>query len=284
MKFPLLFIVFLSIHCSMIAGSGWNIMTYNLRYNNPGDGENQWTKRIQKVDALLQKYQPDLLGIQEGLADMILDLKKMRSLKGFEIVGVGREDGKEKGEYSAICFSGTKFKQLSSGTFWLSPTPDSVGSIGWDAALTRICTWIKLEERKGGKQFFVFNTHFDHIGEKAREESAKLIVQKISELAGSLPVVLMGDFNSEPSQKGYQSIVMNSIHPLHDTHDVAAERRESDDCTFKGFQVKSSICKRIDFIFTDDHFKIEQYTIIDDNDGINYPSDHKPILSKLVFY
>ncbi len=247
------------------------VITYNIRYDNAGDGSNQWSLRKNKVEALLHFYSPDILCIQEGLSNQVNDLQKM--LSNYFHVGVGRDDGKEKGEFSPIFFKAEKYELLNSGTFWLSPTPEIAGSKGWDAAITRICTWAKIKSKESGKLFFVFNTHFDHIGDTARSESARLILAKVVALSEGLPIFLSGDFNSEPSSGAYQTLVNNSTHPLTDTYIKQGQK----DCTFTGFTVNSDICKRIDFIFIDKHFKTRDFKIIDDNDKENYPSDHLPV-------
>lgn len=247
------------------------IITYNIRYDAAMDGLNQWGKRTKVVDSLLKKYSPDVLCIQEGLYNQMLDLQTM--LPNYFYVGVGRDDGKEKGEFSAVFFKKSMFELVASNTFWLSPTPEIAGSKGWDAAITRICSYGKVKLKNTNKWLFVFNTHFDHIGEMARQESAKLILNKITEIAGNEAVILTGDFNSEPNSVAYNSITNNSNHPFKDSF----TKSKNKDCTFTGFEVKSNVCKRIDFIFYDKNFKLKNYQIISDNNGIYYPSDHLPV-------
>ncbi len=272
------YFLLLFIFCfnNLFAGS-LKVITYNLRYDNAGDGINQWEKRKNKVDSLLHHYSPDVLCIQEGLNNQVNDLQTM--LPDYFYVGVGRDDGKEKGEYSAIFFRKNLFKLESSGNFWLSPTPDLAGSRGWDAACVRICTYAKIKSQKNGKIFFVFNTHFDHQGEVARKESAKLILEKIKKIADKSPVIFTGDLNSEPNSSTYQIITSNSVHPLFDNY----LKHSNKECTFTGFEVKSEICKRIDFIFSDKNFSCSAYKIIDDNDGTYYPSDHEAVEAILEF-
>jgi endonuclease/exonuclease/phosphatase family metal-dependent hydrolase len=244
------------------------IITYNIRLDVAIDGLNQWGKRINSIDSLLKKYSPDVLCIQEGLYNQILDLQTM--LPNYFYVGGGRDDGKEKGEFSAVFFKKNKFELVTSNTFWLSLTPEIVGSKGWDAAITRICSYGKVKLKNTNKSLYVFNTHFDHIGETARQESAKLILNKITEIAGNEAVILTGDFNSEPNSVAYNSITNFTNHPFKDSYTNSKNK----DCTFTGFEVKSKICKRIDFIFYDKNFKLKNYQIINDNNGVFYPSDH----------
>ncbi len=266
-NFLFFFILFI-IGINSIFAQQIKVITYNIRLDVAIDGANQWGKRTNAVDSLLKKHSPDVLCIQEGLYNQILDLQTM--LTNYFYVGVGRDDGKEKGEFSAIFFKKSMFKLVTSNTFWLSPTPEIAGSKGWDAAITRICSYGKVKLKKTNKSLFVFNTHFDHIGETARQESAKLILNKITEIAGNDAVILSGDFNSEPNSVAYSNITNYNNHPFKDSY----IKSKNKDCTFTGFEVKSNICKRIDFIFYDKNFKLKNYQIINDNNGEYYPSDH----------
>lgn len=270
------FFLFLGLFLVQAKAQSLKVMSYNIRYDNPADGVNQWPNRIGRIDTLLHKNLPHVLCVQEALNHQILDLLTLE--KNYHYIGVGRDDGKTKGEFSPILFDTHKLKLLANGHFWLSPWPDSIGSKGWDAAITRICTWGKFNHKASGKVFFVFNTHFDHMGIVAREESAKLTLRKMHEIAGNAAIILAGDFNSEPNSEGYQNIVSNKLHALKDTY-VAGELL----CTFKGFEVNSNICKRIDFIFYDEHFRQKQFKIRNDHNGVYFPSDHLPVETELEF-
>lgn len=248
------------------------LITYNIRYNNPADGVNAWPLRKEKFSNLLNKYNANIWCFQEVLNNQLVDLKTM--LPEYSFVGVGRDDGIEAGEYSPIFYKNSLYQLVSSGTFWLSPTPNVVGSKGWDAAITRICSWAQLEDKTTHEVFFVFNTHFDHIGKKARKKSAKLILAKMNEVGNNKPIVLAGDFNSEPTSKAYKTIVKNKIIPFTDSY-----TQQKDNCTFTGFKVNGGICKSIDFIFLNNYFERKTCQIITDNDGNNYPSDHLPVLT-----
>ena len=149
--------------------------------------------------------------MQEALNDQMLDLQQR--LPQYRFIGGGREDGKTKGEYSAIFYNTKKVKALNEGMFWLSQMPDIPGSIGWDAAITRIVTWGKFKDLQTGKLFFVFNTHFDHMGKIARRESARLLINKVSDMSGKLPTIVMGDFNAEPTDEPIQEILKSGIRP-----------------------------------------------------------------------
>lgn len=257
------------------------VMTYNIRLDIAVDSINQWPFRKEKVASLLNKEDPDIFGVQEALHGQMEDLEF--GAPAYRWFGVGRNDGKTSGEYAAIFYKEKKFKLTGSGTFWLSETPEVPGSKSWDAAITRICTWISLQDKKSGKSFFVFNTHFDHKGEQARLESMKLISEKINQLAGGLPFVLLGDFNFEPSDAPYQ-VVNDSRHwKIKDTYLAAGKNTSKRPCTYTGFQIGGSVCKRIDYIFVPENTRVKSVQIIDSNDGAHYPSDHLPVMATLKF-
>jgi endonuclease/exonuclease/phosphatase family metal-dependent hydrolase len=274
----LYFLFFLSILLiGKIKAQNLRVITYNIRYATASDGVNEWKMRKGKVADLLNKQRPDIICIQEALHSQMLDLQN--SLSAYFYVGVGRDDGKQKGEFSAIFFLKANFELENSGTFWLSSTPDSIGSIGWDAALPRICTYAKVKMHANQKSIYVFNTHLDHKGEIARTESTILILRKINELAKGFPVLLAGDFNSEPNSQAYQSIIQN---PEPILADFFTANQSQETCTFKGFETKSTLCKRIDYIFGDSNFKLEKSEIITENNGTFYPSDHLPVCVDLM--
>jgi len=189
-----LFIVFTV--SSRIYPQSHSIISYNIRYDNTWDVENSWTIRKNKVSQILIQYAPSIIGIQEGLLNQVQYLDSC--LTNYDYVGVGRDDGKEQGEFCAIYFDTTRYSVLNDSTFWLSETPDTI-SVGWDAALERICTYGLFKDRKTAEEFWVFNTHFDHMGARAREQSSGLILKMIKKInRRSLPLILMGDFNSIP--------------------------------------------------------------------------------------
>ena len=169
------------------------VMSFNIRNSGARDGERNWKNRQELFSAAVRAFNPDLLGTQEVLADQYDDLHRM--FPDYTMAGVAREDGKRKGEWAAILYWTDRFEVLASGNFWLSETPDVVGSKGWDAALARICTWVRLRDRITGRTFLQANVHFDHIGKVARVRSAELLVERLPRLAEDAPVILMGDFN-----------------------------------------------------------------------------------------
>ncbi len=250
-------------------------LTYNIRYDNPGDGEDAWTKRRELLAGQLRFHHPDVFGIQEGLHRQVEYLETQ--LPDYARIGVGRDDGREAGEYSALFYRTDRFQLLRSGTFWLSETPDTV-SKGWDAALPRICTWALLEETAMQRRFWVFNTHFDHVGQLARLRSAELILQKIAMFnTGAYPVVLMGDLNSEPLSEP----VSRLKNDLRDTRDHSLEPPFGPEGTFNGFQFHEPVTRRIDYIFVSKAWAVQQFAVLSDAVNCHYPSDHLPVLARM---
>jgi endonuclease/exonuclease/phosphatase family metal-dependent hydrolase len=272
-KLATLLLVFIcvSLHAQTV-----NVMSYNIRLDTKADGVNQWGLRIEKVSQLIRKYNPDLLGVQEALHNQMMDLKD--NLRDYEFVGVGRDDGKEQGEYSAIFYKKDKYEVIQQNTFWLSETPHVPGSKSWDAAITRIVTYAILKDKSTGKTFAYFNTHFDHLGKEARKQSAALIKSQIARLnLKNIPLIVSGDFNSEPTDEPYLTMVDGTDVKLFDA-------RPADDLTgtYCSFQVGSMTCKTIDYIFYTSHWNTNGYQVIQDHDGPYYPSDHLPVMA--AFY
>ncbi len=246
-------------------------MSFNIRYDNEYDIENSWQDRREDVVNLIIKHQASIIGIQEALVNQLVYIDS--SLTNYTYIGVGREDGMSKGEFSPIFYDTTIYKVKISATFWLSETPDSI-SVGWDAALERICSYGLFENRKSGKQFWIFNTHFDHIGKKARSNSARLIIQKIEELTtDNLPVLLMGDLNSSPKEKPIRIISKE----MNNASASAMEPLSEASKTFNGFS-ENDEWKRIDYVFTRG-IKVTSYSVIDERrENNSFISDHFPIL------
>ncbi len=254
-----------------------SVMTYNIKWDNTNDTVNNWNDRKDAMVGLLKHYQPSIIGMQEVVKGQLNYL--VANLPNFASVGVGREDGKEKGEYSPILYDTELFKVLRSSTFWLSDTPDKI-SVGWDAALERICTYALFEDLKTNKQFWVFNTHFDHIGILAREKSAVLIVSKIKEYnTENLPVVLMGDLNLIPEETPIQFLKQE----LNDGQLITRKPFYGPTGTFNGFDQDRILTNRIDYIFVE-NFKVLEYIHIDDKmENNKHISDHLPVLATISF-
>src|SRR5687768_13886923 len=185
------------------------VMSFNIRYDTPSDGVNAWPLRRDWVAALIRFHGADVVGVQEALAHMLTDLDTR--LPGFARVGVGRADGRTGGEFSAILYRTDRVALIDSGTFWLSPTPEVPGSKGWDAAIERVATWARFRDRRTGCRYVHLNTHFDHEGERARQESARLIRRRLAELAGGDPVVVTGDLNAVPASAPYRVLTRDTI-------------------------------------------------------------------------
>lgn len=266
----------ISLFCMLFLGQSLaeaqslRVITYNIRLDTPADGVNAWPNRMEKVADLLQKYDPDIFGVQEALPNQIKDLQK--ELTEYTYVGVGRDDGKEKGEYSAIFFKKGRFGLLKSNTFWLSETPNVPGSKSWDAALPRIVTWARLFDTKTKREFTLFNTHFDHMGLQARYMSAAYLSGYIAgmRINNEQPVIVMGDFNFERDEAAYDAILAGK-----DLMDAKPPGNTTG--TFCGFEVGKMECKAIDYIFHTPEWVPRKYLVINDNDGKYYPSDHLPV-------
>ncbi|NQX32330.1 endonuclease/exonuclease/phosphatase family protein [Pedobacter boryungensis] len=252
-----------------------NIISYNIRLNVASDGINAWPNRKDNVKALVKFYDADILCVQEALPEQFDDLLAKTD---FDVVGVGRDDGKRKGEFSAVYFNKNRFVKKDGGTFWLSLTPD-VPSKGWDAALNRVCSWVKLYDKSNKREFIVFNTHYDHIGVQARIESAKLIKRKIQEIAPKLPVVFTGDLNVTPETEAIATI--KSF--LTDAKEISIEPPYGPSGTFNGFKWDSPLKDKIDYIFVNKTFKVQKFAVLSDSKDQRYYSDHLPVFARLMF-
>ncbi|MGH7456962.1 MAG: endonuclease/exonuclease/phosphatase family protein, partial [bacterium] len=194
------------------------------------------------------------------------------------------------GEYSAIFYLKERFAVLEQNTFWLSETPEKPGSMGWDAACVRIVTWAKFKDNKTGKAFYHFNTHFDHIGEKARQESAKLLLQKIGEMTKAEPVIVTGDFNATEDSPVYEILTKGTIgetasspsHALMDAKHITTHAHHGPNWTFHGFETVVDR-PQIDYIFISKNVQVERHGVLSDRWNGRYPSDHLPVLAELVF-
>ena len=257
------------------------VMSWNIRYNNPGDGLNAWPHRKDWVAEIILENKIDIAGFQEVLVGQFEDLKQR--LPDMEAYGVGRDDGKAAGEFSPIFFRRDRFEQVEKSTFWLSPTPEEPGSKGWDAALPRIASWLKLKDRQSGSVFYVVNTHFDHKGSQARTESAGLIVRKLPEEFSEHPVLLTGDFNTTPQTPPYQTLVQADSTgevPFLDTFQHSIFEPEGPNSTWNGFK-EIVPNQRIDFIFTSGSMKVQHLRILTDQRDGRFPSDHLPVVSEI---
>lgn len=279
-------IMFLLLAVCMLAGCSegekkvkvrW--ATFNIRLDTPVDSLNRWGYRMERAAQFIKDAQLDVVGTQEVLHSQFEDLKRM--LPEFEGVGVARDDGKTKGEYSSVFYRKDVFDALDSGTFWLSEYPDSVGLKGWDAACVRVATWAKLQHKETGKIVMAVNTHFDHVGVEARKQSALLIIRKIKEIVGDRAAVLTGDFNVTDQSDAYQTITTNEF-LLKDAHKIA-EKVSGVNYTFHNF-TRQPLEKRskIDFIFVTPHIRVLSSDIPQEVEGALL-SDHNPQWIEMEF-
>jgi len=255
-----------------------SIMTYNIRYGLADDGENSWEYRKEFLASQMNFYNSDFIGTQEGLPFQIEYIDSQ--LPKHKFIGKTR-DAESKGEYSAIFYNQNKFELIKQNTFWLSPTPLKP-SKGWDAAYPRICTYGLFKDKKSKTKFWVINTHLDHIGETAREQSVILILAKIKEInTENYPLIFMGDLNAEPESLP----ILNLKSELNDSKEISIEKPFGPKGTFNAFQFDKPVTKRIDYIFISKNNNIElnKYAVLSDSKDLKYPSDHLPVYVELTF-
>ena len=264
----------------MTAQEPIELITYNIRLNTPGDGEHAWPYRKADVVNLLKFHRAEIFCVQEALPGQVDDLAE--AFPGFSYEGVGRDDGKREGEFSAIFYKLDRFKKKDGGTFWLSETPETC-SFGWDAACRRVCSWVELVDRESGATLHVFNTHFDHVGVEARKNSAALILKRISEITGAGtpgetgPVVLCGDFNLPPDSEPIRMISAS----LQDAFRVSGLPPHASVATFHGFTYDDPPKERIDYVFVSDKLRVTRYGALTDSRNRSFFSDHLPVLVTL---
>ena len=247
------------------------VMTFNIRWASPDDGHNIWETRSDWVSGIIDSSGVHVAGLQEVTHAQLQDI--MRGQTRFGYVGVGRDDGAQRGEYAPLLFDTTRFTLIDWDTKWLSTFPDSIGSVGWDAALPRIATRVVLEDRGTGDTLRVINTHFDHRGEEARRESARLVAEWAT--AGD---VALGDFNFEPDTEPWQAIVSSGLMDAGLTpSDPKAEAG-----TYRSFDPGSDTSARIDYVFHTPDWRAASYQVLDPVQGGYYPSDHLPVVVDLV--
>lgn len=271
-----LFLILFSISTLSLA-QDYTAMTYNIKLDYPKEGENSWQNRKPFFINQIKFYEPDVLGVQEAMPNQMKDMDSL--LTDYSFVGVGRDDGKNEGEFSAIFYKKKALKVLQSSTFWLSETPEKV-SMGWDAVCNRVCTYALFQHKKTKETFWVFNTHFDHVGEVARQQSAALILEKIKALnTKNHPVLLMGDFNLEPESNPIKTITST----LDDSKNIA-KLTFGPKGTFNGFNFDKTVKRRIDYIFVSKWaILVKKYAVLSDNWDLKYPSDHLPVFISFNF-
>jgi len=255
-----------------------SIMTYNIRMDTPYDSINSWPYRKDVAAEVIKNHDIDILGAQEVLVNQLNDLKER--LPEYNTIGVGREDGKEKGEFSIIFYKKNRFDEIESGNFWLSETPELAGSKGWDAACERIATWTVLKEKKSGKQLFFLNTHLDHIGTIARSESIKLILEKCEDLSKDYPVIITGDFNSIPESTVIGKVLETEKYL--DSRQIAAQISGNYGTYHEYGRFIEEDRDLIDYIFVSKGIKVNHYEVLPDKHNGTYLSDHVPVIAEII--
>ena len=255
--------LFIAILCGVAGASAQDltVASFNVRYQNDEDNRegNGWERRCPYVCGLIDFESFDIFGAQEVLHPQLLDM--CARLTDYDFVGVGRDDGKTRGEYAPIFYKKERFERLDSGHFWLSEQSDRP-TVGWDAALPRICTWGRFLDRRTGRRFWFFNLHMDHIGKKAREKSAELVVEKIrSFCAPDESVILTGDFNVDQHDTIYTTFTDSGV--LADSYETAA-KRFAPNGTFNDFHVDRLTDSRIDHVFVSPSFRVVRYGVLTD--------------------
>ena len=244
------------------------VESFNIRYDNPADATNAWPNRQQLIYAHLNTLRPDVLGLQEVLHHQLNWLSEQ--LPDYDYIGVGRDDGVNAGEFVPLFYNKNTLTKLDGGNFWLSETPQIAGSIGWQAHLPRVASWGHFE--KNGSDFFVFNVHFSHVSDVARQKSAEFLLTHIPAIAGSKPVILLGDFNMLHNSSAYKTLTTGPLLPLIDTAILAHAEGAG---TYNGFAAGER--ERIDYIFISKGLKSSSYRTYQLNVAGVYISDHFPI-------
>ncbi|MFW6171162.1 MAG: endonuclease/exonuclease/phosphatase family protein [Planctomycetota bacterium] len=255
------------------------VMTFNIRYNNPQDGENAWPHRKDMVADIIGEG-ADIACLQEARLEQIQDLEQR--LPGFKWYGVGRDDGKQSGEFCPIFYRHDRYDLLDQKTLWLSETPDVAGSKSWDTAITRLVTLVQFSDKRTDTAFWVLNTHFDHIGVEARKNSARLIRESFGRLAPRQPVIVAGDFNCTPKAAPYAIMTAPEPGPkMIDSRTISQRSPTGPNSTWCGFrEVKPG--RRIDFIFVSPGIKVQRHRTIDEKTNGRFPSDHLPVVVDLA--
>lgn len=258
-----------------------NVMSFNIRMDTPNDKENQWTYRKNLAANVIKFYDVDIFGAQEVLHHQLTDL--LERLPGYTYVGVGREDGKTKGEYSPIFFKKDRFTVEDSGNFWLAEDMNAIGKKGWDAACERVATWAILKDKVSGKKFFFLNTHLDHVGKVARHEGASLVLEQVKVKGKNLPSIVTGDFNAAPEDEPIQ-VLTNASDSRHLTHTrTIAPLRYGPEWTFHDYgRIPFDKREWIDYIFVKGNIKVLSHGVLTETLNHLYPSDHCPVISTLL--
>lgn len=273
-------IVALTVSCNSQQDIELDVLSLNIRYDNPADAPNDWQARRDFVRSYIRENSPDIFGLQEALSHQYNYLDS--TFEEYRSIAVGRDDGDRKGEMNPVFFMKDRFCPLSYGTFWLSETPGKIGSRGWGAALPRIVTWVELEDRKSSHSFFFFNTHFSHMSDSARLMSSIKIYEKVKEIAGEYPFIITGDFNMLPDSRAYTQLTGEGAQDafIIDSYTISNTEPEGLDYTFNGFRDEQGK-GRIDYIFVSKGVEVKSHKTEGPKKGDLFISDHWPVLAKV---
>jgi endonuclease/exonuclease/phosphatase family metal-dependent hydrolase len=251
------------------------VMSYNIRYGTANDGPNRWELRRGHLIDLIKTQSPDVLGLQEALHFQIDEM--LTALPDYKMVGVGRSDGGQGGEYSAILYRASRLVVRRTGTFWFSDTPEIVASNTWGNAIERICTWAHVDDKQGGS-FYIFNLHLDHISQPSRERSVALLLERIKVRAPVAPVVVTGDFNTGEANAATRAMLAVFRDTFRVVHPTATEVG-----TANAFKFGETRGEKIDYIFVESATDVLSAEILRTAIDGRYPSDHFPVIARIRF-
>lgn len=283
LSFFSIMIIFTTVLFAEEKDRSFKVMSFNIRLNTSVDKENAWPNRKEVLAAEIKENAPVLFGVQEAKWEQMEYLTK--AFSDYGTIGVGRDDGARGGEFSAVFYKKSTFELLESGTFWLSETPEKAGSLGWDAACRRVVSWGKFKCKATPKTLLYANTHFDHIGKKARHESALMMIKRLPEMAKGCPVIVSGDFNSDTDSEVYKIITggLDGIEGFVDTNPAAKCRDLGSGSTFQSFGKYSG--KRIiviDYIFVSKGIEVQKFKICPEKRNGRFCSDHNGIVATIA--
>jgi endonuclease/exonuclease/phosphatase family metal-dependent hydrolase len=254
------------------------VMTFNLRYAST-QRPNAWPDRRPVMRHLLEQTAPDIFGTQEGLYSQLRDIAS--DLPAYEWIGLGRAGGSHD-EHCAIFFRRDRFEPVEFDHFWLSDTPSTIGSITWGHKYIRMVTWVRLRDRSTQREFYVWNTHFDHQIEDARQKAAALLRERISAVPPTLPLLLLGDFNCNAGKSvSYETLTKGA--GLTDTWTAATHRDNERLNSFHNYETPIEHEERIDWILARNPTTVTQAGIVTYHEGTQYPSDHFPVFAVVTF-
>lgn len=255
------------------------VVSFNIRYDTPGDSLDAWPHRRDGVASFLRFHEADIVGLQEALHHQLEDLRER--MPDHFWIGVGRDDGRLKGEFSGILLRRERFEVLDEGTFWLSETPSDTGSTGWDASYPRVATWARLMDVANDRILIILNTHFDHVGEVARAEAARQVRDFLVDVAAEDPIVVTGDFNTLPDSEPILTLTGDGS-PLRDAKSRTVIPHYGPESTWNAFR-EIVPGRRIDYIFVTDHFEVRRHAALTDRVNGRFLSDHLPVLAELSY-